>query len=216
MVAKLTSTFIGLTLLASSAAFAGNAHILGKVGTTYEIVEPDFIEEAKEAAKQVDWEGKFQEASERFKKDYGTPKAGTWLPRAKNGSTWTFTPSYTLPYDIPDPQNLNRVLYPAGYEFNPLAYMTMPGRFVFVDAEDKDQMEWLKKEYPKRNEKTGDTIIITGGNSIKTSEKLGRMTYPANMELMATLKPKVVPTIYTQKGTAYQVREIYLPPKKQK
>jgi hypothetical protein len=54
------------------------------------------------------------------------------LEPAKQNRTFKVHMSYTLEFDIPDGKG--GVLYPKGYSFNPLDYVTYPGVLVVIDG----------------------------------------------------------------------------------
>lgn len=196
-----------MALLFFAPVLSAQARVLGQVGATYPILERDAIDEMKERASRVNWQKIFRGGMDKAEKGFG--KAAMHLPMAEKTAQRELTPSYTLPFDIPDPRDLSRVLYPAGYTFNPLGYMNFPGRVVFVNAANQRQLAWLKAEYGKGG--TGevqDIIMLTGGDGNKLETTLNRPLYIAGQQDIERFDVQVVPSVYVQQGDKFIITEI--------
>lgn len=187
----------------------GAVRDLGRWGAVYPIAEKDALEEIEEAASKVDWSGVFnpERWQERIKafRPQDVPK----LPRAPRGRVRTVDLTWTLPFDIPkvDPSGRTAgVLYPRGYTFNPLDYVTYPRTLVVVDGADPEQLEWFERSpYAKRADVL---LLLTDGSWYELSQRLGRPVFYALREVVDRFKLQYVPSVIRQKGRLMEVREI--------
>ena len=91
-------------------------------GTSFAIVEPDLLAEIQQKAEQVDWQ--------QIKKSINIKNNQAQLLIAKKDREIHHTPIAKLPFEIKDENN--KVIYPKGFEFNPLLYTQIPGRIIVV------------------------------------------------------------------------------------
>jgi len=187
---------------------AASPKCLGIAGKTYRFAEKDGLSEVEERARQVDWKKEMSGLR-------ASAKAATTvqlsIPRAAENRARAVDMTYTLQEDMPNPQNPSLVLYPKGFSFNPLQYMTMPGCVVFVDVADKAQREWLKTS--RYGKDSTATILLTGGDLGQMERTLGRPLFYADRILVDEFDIAVVPSIACQKGVSLEVQEIKVRPR---
>jgi conjugal transfer pilus assembly protein TraW len=188
-------------LLATHAAFGKD---LGTVGATYPIAERDALSEIEERAKQVDWgkalkKDRMESAVKNFK-----PKDLKSLPRAPEAGKTLVDMTYTLEFDIPDGQG--NILYPKGFMFNPLDYISYPFALVVINGADRDQVKWFQKS--KYAKDVNAKLIITDGSYFDLGRELGRPVYYAIGGLIDRFQLKYVPSVVTQKGRMMEVSVI--------
>lgn len=163
------------------------------LGQSYPIAEPDVLSEIQARAAQVDW-------ADALDKDPGTWGAlgdAVTLPLATEATRYRLDLSYTLPFDVPDDQG--ETLYPAGYTFNPLGYLTLPVRIGVINdhpavlawakAHDADDLLWL----------------LAGGDPLAAGRALGKPVYLLTPALHRRLAFRAVPAIGQQQGTHFEV-----------
>lgn len=201
---RFQSLILALALMGTVSAHAG---VIGQVGTTYPILEKDAITEIEEAAKRVDWESVFKKAADKAALTYGMPEEGVKIPNAKENRDRILDMTTILPFDIPDPANLRQVLYPAGMKINPLAAGEIPGDFVFLNGEDKAQLDWFKKKFPEIG---NEIVIITNGKVPEVEKILGRQLFAASKAMINRLGVEYVPCIAQQKGDKMVMEEFYV------
>jgi conjugal transfer pilus assembly protein TraW len=176
---------------------------LGVVGKTYPIAERDASEELKERVRSVNWQKLLEkngiERIRRYK-----PDTAQSLPRATENQVRMVSMNYTLEFDITDGKG--NVIYPKGYTFNPLDFMTYTRTIVVLNGADRDQVEWFKKSpyYKKSNV----MVLITDGNYYDLSGELGQPVYFAHEKIVARLQLRHVPSVATQKKRMMEVSEI--------
>ena len=180
------------------------AKVIGTFGTTYRITERDALAEIEERARQVDWN---KVLDKRKVENYQGPPDKTSLPRAKRNRSFPVDMTYTTEIDVPDGKG--GILYPKGYTFNPLDYVTYPKTLVVINGADPDQVKWFAgSEYDKRLDVT---LLLTGGNFVVVSKRISRPLFYADRKIIERLRLKAVPSVIKQEGRLMGVREIYLP-----
>ena len=190
---------IGLMVCVSSA----QAKELGTFGMTYRIAERDALAEIEERAKQVDWH---KVLDKRKVENFQGPPDRVRLPRAKRNRNFPVDMTYTTEIDVPDGKG--GILYPKGYNFNPLDYVTYPKTLVVIDGADPDQVKWFAaSEYDKRLDVT---LLLTGGSFGAVSKKISCPLFYADRKIVERLKLQAVPSVVRQKGRIMEVTEVKL------
>ncbi|MFZ4857729.1 MAG: hypothetical protein ACOYL3_15155 [Desulfuromonadaceae bacterium] len=181
------------------------AKVLGTFGTTYQIAEKDALAEIEERARQVDWS---KVLDKRTVENYQGSPDKTSLPRAKRSRSFPVDMTYTTEIDVPDAKG--GILYPKGYTFNPLEYVTYPKTLVVINGADLDQVKWFAaSEYDKRLDVT---LLLTEGSFGAVSKRINRPLFYADRKIVERLKLKAVPSVIRQKGRVMEVLEILVPP----
>ncbi|MDD2900322.1 MAG: hypothetical protein PHI31_16630 [Desulfuromonadaceae bacterium] len=178
---------------------------LGTFGMTYRIAEQDALAEIEERAKQVDWH---KVLDKRKVENFQGPPDRVRLPRAKRNRSFPVDMTYTTEIDVPDGKG--GILYPKGYTFNPLDYVTYPKTLVVIDGTDPEQVKWFAaSEYDKRLDVT---LLLTGGSFGAVSKRISRPLFYADRKIVERFKLKAVPSVVRQKGRMMEVLEIFVPP----
>jgi conjugal transfer pilus assembly protein TraW len=180
------------------------AKVIGTYGTTYRITERDALAEIEERARQVDWN---KVLDKRKVENYQGPPDKMRLPRAKRNRSFPVDMTYTTDIDVPDGKG--GILYPKGYTFNPLDYVTYPKTLVVIDGTDPEQVKWFAaSEYDKRLDVT---LLLSEGNFGTVSKRISRPLFYADSKMIERLKLKAVPSVIKQKGRLMEVIEVALP-----
>ena len=120
------------------------------------------------------------------------------LPYAQKTATDTFTPYYTMQYDLIDPQS-KKVLVPKGTKLNLLGNDTSSGEsLLFIDGRDDWQVEFANEV----QKKSPDTYIFYTQKG-KLSDGI-----PLDKGIAERLQVSVVPTLLIKKGNQFE-RRIY-------
>jgi conjugal transfer pilus assembly protein TraW len=184
---------IGALMLAvgSGPAFAASSTI----GRTWPIAEPDAMSEIEaRAARQPSLGDRFGPRA-----TWSAMKAAR-LDVAQTTSVRTLIPFYMVEEDIMLPDG--RTLYPKGFTFNPLEYVSLPQRLVIVHPRDLD--------WALRHARPTDFILLTAGDALTLSEKTGRALFILEERVKARLGLTVAPVIVTQVGQHLELRDYRL------
>ena len=183
---------------------AGSARNPGTVGAVYPIAEPDALSEIEERARRVDWEKVIGRKIVEKKVVSFRPAGLVPLARAEKGRKYTVDLTYTLSEDIPDGKG--GTLYPKGYAFNPLDYVTLPNTLVVLDGADEAQVNWFYSSEHFNDFKT--ILLITDGSYSELSKELKRPVYYADGAIIDRFDLEAVPAVVRQKGKNMEVQEI--------
>lgn len=176
-----------------------SARDLGTVGRVYPVVERSAVDEMKERAARVDWGKRLA----TIKPENYRPERRVYLPRAARHTARLVDMSYTLEMDIPDGKG--GILYPRGYTFNPLDYVSYPRTLVVLNAEDKAQVKWFSSStYAHRYDVV---LLITDGPFVDVAKKMQRPVYYADSRITDKFKIKALPSVVRQSGRAMEVTE---------
>jgi conjugal transfer pilus assembly protein TraW len=187
-------------LLAASALVAGAASAnTATVGRTWPIAEPDALAEIEaRAAKQP--ANMAQDFGPRSK--WSALRSAS-LGRAGESRTRFVVPFYTLDQEIRLPDG--KLLYPKGYTFNPLDYVSLPQRLVIVAPRDLD---WaLSVSRP-----TDFVLLAQGsaldGDAITLGERYNRALFILEDRVKERLGLTVAPVIVRQVGRRLELSEV--------
>ncbi len=128
------------------------------------------------------------------------------LPNATKEKIYYPEIEYTLKDDVHD--SYGKVLYKKGFRFNPLHYISMNDRYVFINYNDKKQREWVKNE--KINKDLTARIIITDGKVFDAIKEFEREVFYANDILIDKFKIEAVPSIVEQEQDRVKVKQFKL------
>jgi conjugal transfer pilus assembly protein TraW len=203
---KARFTAVAIAIMGSLTLFPVNGALavdLGVAGKTYPIAERDASEELKERVRSVNWQKMLEKSGIERIKRY-KPDTAESLPRATEDRVRMVSMNYTLEFDITDGKG--NVIYPKGYTFNPLDFMTYTRTIVILKGADRDQVEWFKKSpyYKKSNV----MILITDGNYYDLSGELGQPVYFVHEKIVSRLQLRHVPSVAKQNKRMMEVSEI--------
>lgn len=189
-------------MLASAVLVAVNAHAAtSTIGRTWPIAEPDALTEieARTARLPPDMRAKYGPRS-----GWSAMKAAALTPAARS-QTRSVVPFYTLDTEIRLPGS--ELLYPKGYSFNPLDYVTLPQRLIVVHPRD---LGWALK-----TARLSDFILLAAGtakddDAITLSERTGRPIFILEQRIKDRLGLTVAPVIVAQVGRKLELTEVRL------
>lgn len=198
---------IALTLTISNAS---SIEVL-KNGSTYEIIEKNIIQLFKEhvEANKESIQKRVQEEREKMQKrieDYKPKDLTITLPTSTKEKVFYPDIEYTLKDDIKD--SYGKVIYKKGFVFNPLHYISLNERYIFIDYTDKKQREWIKSE--KINQDITARIVITNGRVFDAIKEFEREVFYANDILIDKFKVEAVPSIVEQEQDRIKVKQFKL------
>ncbi len=155
------------------------------IGRTWPIAEPDAMSEIEaRVANAPHIAAKFGPRAK-----WSALKAASLGP-APADRTRTIIPFYTVDEDIRLPDG--RVLYPKGFTFNPLEYVSLLQRLIIVHPRD---LAWALKAA-----RFTDFILLTAGDALELSERTGRPLFILEERVKERLGLTVAPVIVAQEG----------------
>ena len=188
------SVWVAVSILFAHASLAGESVVLGP---TYDIVEPDTLEEIRARAGNVDW------AAEMKKKDPADYSAfrGAPLPLASRYEERFFDPTYVLPYDLRDADG--KLLHPQGTRVNVYERLTLPGRYIVIDG-SPSHLKWLEDV---ARPTSSDRILVANGSVYGLGTRKDFTFYVLDPRGIERFGLKAVPSIVEQVGTQLKITE---------
>lgn len=195
---------------------------LGRFGNVFKVVEEGFSEMMKRRLGEVDMKKYEQEFEGVVRSRVKEPKPVEKIQRADESREWLFDPSYEVDEDVILP--CGKILHKAGTRVNPLDYMSLERRIIFIDGRDEKQKKWLRELLGARDEKKEkndgeesrgsgieDRIILVGGSVFEMREEFGEMVYFDQFgELTGKFGIRAVPAIALQDGILIKIEEVGL------
>jgi conjugal transfer pilus assembly protein TraW len=193
-------------LICFAFSVTSSAKDLGVFGAVYDIAEKDALKEIEERAREVDINRIIKRGDLAKKIENYAPEGlkELKLQPARKERTFLVDMTYTLDRDIADQKR--NVVYPEGYAFNPLDYVTYPGIIVILDGKNPAQVAWFERSEYGKDLKT--KLLITEGSYTELSKSLKRPVFYASRTIVEAFQIKAVPSVVAQRGTLMEVREI--------
>lgn len=189
---------------------------IGVVGPTFDIIEPDLIEELKRRTALLDWDELKKGAVDRFWTE-------SWpvfnLPPAQSDNAFLIDPTFTLDRDI---GGFGITVAKAGAKYNPQKILPLRQILFIFDATDEKQLKFVKEYITKNKIPFGNAMPIAteldrtkGFKALGDLEKyFGVKVYLVDKAIVDRFKIKVVPSIVAGSGDFYKVREFSMEKKK--
>ena len=177
---------------------------LGVRGQTWEIMEVDLLvfmqAKAAEFAKSGQLEKWQKNAKARARSYVETPTPVTGIIHAQSESQRLYDPSIRVRHDILDHQG--RLIAKRGTKINPLDYLSLTTELLFVDGNDKSQMQWALNIEGKTK------IILVDGPVGTLMRQHKRALYFDQKGILSTqFQINAVPTSITQQERKLLIRE---------
>ncbi|MBY0293013.1 MAG: type-F conjugative transfer system protein TraW [Alphaproteobacteria bacterium] len=193
------------------------SHVLAKdfgvQGHVFEIQEPDLLKQMEHRLKRLEQEGKLAELNERMVQRTKTvlvhPQPVAGITKATQARTFTYDPSIIVPYDLKDHEG--RIFHRAGTRINPLHTHSLSSSLVFLDGEEKAQVNWVEKTYLQLHQRP--KIILTSGSPFQLMEQWKHQDCPPvyfdqGGKLTKKLGIHHVPAVVVQEGLELKISEI--------
>lgn len=188
--------------------YAGSISIIPTGGATFDIKERNLAELLKEhieknkdkiEKKLTDMRPEIKEKLANYKPRDLTKN----ISSAKENKTHYPDPTYTTKEDVKDASG--KVLYPKGYKFNPLHYVTLTDKYVFFNYANRAEVEWIKAN--KLDKDITVRLIITDGKVFEAMKELEREVFYANDLILNRFEINATPSIAMQQGDRIVVSE---------
>ena len=114
--------------------------------------------------------------------------------------------THTLEEDVQDANG--QVLYPAGFTFNPLQYVSLSGALVVIDGSDPEQVAWFKGSPYGTNRRA--LLLLSGGLAALLRDELRRPVAYLTEDIARRLQLRAVPSIVVERDNQLEIREVSL------
>lgn len=158
---------------------------ISTIGRIWPIAEPDAMAEIEARAARAP-----SLASRLGPRSSWSALQAAPLGQARIDRVRSIVPFYTVEEDIRLPDG--RLLYPKGFTFNPLDYVSLPQRLVIIHPRD---LGWALKQALFT-----DFILLTAGDALDLSERSGRPLFILEERVKERLGLTVAPVIVAQQG----------------
>ena len=163
------------------------------IGRVYPISERDALEEIEAKVAGTD----FHTAMSK-RRDAWQAMQSVTLPISHNAAVRYVEPIYTAEFDITDQQG--KVIYPKGYKYNPLDFVTLPQRIVVIRGE---QAEWIKPQLQE-----SDMVLVASGNIDQVKQLLERPVFILDEKTKRRLGLDKAPSIVGQEKNRLIITEL--------
>lgn len=191
---------LALLLAGVSPTRAGEIVRLEPVGPTSAVIETDLVDELRQRAVSVDVE-QLRSAQVHYQ-----PANLHDLPRATKDTTTMVDLTHTLEEDLVDAQGT--ILYPRGFTFNPLRYISLTGALVVIDGSDPEQVAWFKGSSYGSNRRA--LLLLSGGLAAPLRDELRRPVAYLTEDIARRLQVRAVPSIVVERDNQLEIREVSL------
>ena len=171
---------------------------LEPVGPTSAVIETDLAEALRQRAVSVDVE-RLRSAQAHYQ-----PANLQALPRATKDATTMVDLTHTLEQDVQDANG--QVLYPAGFTFNPLRYVSLSGALVVIDGSDPEQVAWFKGSPYGSNRRA--LLLLSGGLAAALRDELRRPVAYLTEDIARRLQLRAAPSVVMEHDQHLTVREV--------
>ena len=195
---RFEALILALLLAWQTPARAGEIVRLEPVGPTSAVIETDLVTELRQRAGGVDVE-QLRHAHAHYQ-----PANLHALPRATKDTTTMVDLTHTLEQDLVDAQGT--ILYPAGFTFNPLRYVSLTGVLVVIDGSDPEQVAWFKGSPYGANHRA--LLLLSGGLAAPLRDELQRPVAYLTQDIAQRLQLRAVPSVVMEQDQHLTVREV--------
>ena len=191
---------LALLLAGVSPAGAGEIVRLEPVGPISAVIETGLGDALRQRAVSVDVE-QLRSAQAHYQ-----PANLQALPRATKDTTTRVDLTHTLEQDLVDTQGT--ILYPAGFTFNPMRYVSLSGALVVIDGSDPEQVAWFKGSPYGSNRRA--LLLLSGGLAAPLRDELRRPVAYLTEDIARRLQLRAVPSIVVERENQLEIREVSL------
>lgn len=194
------------TAMALLVASSAEARDYGQHGTVWPVIEPDLLQQIKARLTYLEASGETARLNEELKRrtiaKVNRPEPVAGLALASTLRRWSFDPTITVDADIKDDKG--RTIIARGTRVNPLDTVPLRSPLVFLDGDDKGQVDWAMARYGKSQAK----FILVGGAPLELMKARQRRFYfDQGGKLTGHFAIHAVPVVVEQQGRALIVTE---------
>ncbi len=149
-----------------------------KAGSIFEIAEQDPLNEIRKAVAGISWDQVKKRLHNKLNASLENNCSSIDLPPASKDTSRLLEFSATLPFDVLDPET-NEVLYPEGFTFHPLDYVSPQGSLIIFNGSIDAEILWLKSQLEQDTFTSPVRIASTAGNIRNLSSHLQTPVFSA-------------------------------------
>lgn len=204
MITKSTITiiFMGLYLL----SFTSVAKNIGNYGQVFPVLEMDIRQVILSRLKAMERTGELarhqHDIEHKISEHIVRPTPLMITPTSKP-ETFHIDPTILVAHDIWTPDGM--LVARSGMRINPFQHIKFSKTLFFFNADDARQVAWAKSHYQDFEHVK---FILTGGDIREASAIFGRLYFDVEGRITEQLHIKHVPSVVSQDGLLWQVREI--------
>lgn len=189
----------------ASSCLGGDIKDYGVHGHLFPVKEESLLVEIMHKLQKAKADGKLDQLQQEFKRKVTEkvlrPVAVAHIKKARKNRSWTYSPIYRQETDIKNAKG--RVIVPAGTVVNGLDKLSWGEPLIFIDGDDKEQVNWAKARRGK--------IVLTNGAPLDLQKTLNRRVYFDQGGIYChRFKIEAVPAIVEQDGRLLKISEVRL------
>jgi conjugal transfer pilus assembly protein TraW len=217
-----------VTLAFYNAAIAKD---FGVQGATFQIKEEGFVAMIKRKLGNINLAEHQNKMQNIARKRVEEPEAVEGISKCQESKVYYFDPSYVLDQDVYLPSG--ELLHAIGTTVNPLDHMEWRDKLVFIDGNDKAQVDWLRKNYLNNTgskskiandqeliqnqgdqetiELTENKIVLVAGKPLELERETKHKIYFDQFgALTKKFNIKNVPAVVQQEEKQLKITEVYI------
>lgn len=206
---RLLETTALVVLCSLTLSSAGRASDHGVVGQAFPIIETDLLSVIEQRLNNLQASGGIDrmnaEFARRTEAKVRRPTAVAGITAATQARVWAFDPTIVIEKDVRDQKG--NYIARAGQTVNPLDFVAMHQALVFVDGDDKAQMEWATSRYSDLKAKI---ILVSGSPIEEMTARKRRFYFDQEGRLTGKFGVRHTPAVAEQDGKVIKITEIKL------
>jgi len=191
------------------AAPIASAKDYGQQGAVFRISEPDLLRTIEQKLRTLEASGGIErmnaELTRKTEAGVRRPRPVAGISLAVRDRSWIFDPAMRVEQDILDYKG--NVIARAGQRVNPLDFVTVRQKLVFIDGDDKDQMSWALRRFDDQSAKL---IMVKGAPLDAMTLHQRRFYFDQGGFLVGRFGIRAVPAVVEPNGKTMKVSEIPL------
>jgi len=194
------------TALALLVASEVQARDYGQQGAVWPVIEPDLLSQIHARLAQLEVSGETARLNQDLKRRtlarVNRPQPVAGLAHASALRQWTFDPTITVDANIRDDKG--RTVIARGARVNPLDTVPLRGALVFLDGDDKAQLDWALARYGRTPAKI---ILVSGAPLALMKARQRRFYFDQGGKLTQRFEIRAVPAVVVQQGRHLLITE---------
>ena len=198
-----------VVLVALTAPMPSDARDFGLEGQAFPIIEPDLLATIETRLQRAEASGELARMNDVFARRVAAkvrrPDPVTVVTAARAQRNWTYDPTVTVEADIRDQKG--NLVAAAGQRINPLDFVTIPQDLVFIDGDNRGELDWAVQRFANPRAKI---IFVKGSPIDQMTARKRRFYFDQEGRLTGTFGIRHTPAIVSQVGRVMRVTEIAL------